>query len=213
MPSSTLIDVLRHGEPLGGARYRGRTDDALSNAGWQQMTDAIELCTTDQNNVNKPAPWTHIISSPLSRCADFARLLSETHQLELLIEPRFAEIDFGDWEGLTSQQIMERNSEQLLQYWDNPIDNTPPNGEPLNSFKSRVTSAWNDLLSEHASTDKKHLLVITHGGTLRIIMSHVLTTPLTALFKLDVPYACLSRFQHQHDSQQSHLIFHNGSLP
>ena len=169
------------------------------------MTDTVNLKTA-----NNSVPWTQIISSPLSRCADFARLLSETHQLELFIEPRFAEIDFGDWEGLTSQEIMDSDSERLLQYWDNPVDNTPPNGEPLNSFKTRVTSAWNELLNEHASTDKKHLLVITHGGTLRMIMSHVLTTPLTALFKLDVPYACLSRFQHQHDSQQSQLIFHNG---
>ena len=205
MPSSTLIDILRHGEPLGGARYRGRTDDALSKTGWQQMTDTVNLKTA-----NKSAPWTHIISSPLSRCADFARLLSETHQLELLTEPRFAEIDFGDWEGLTSQQIMDHDSEQLLQYWDNPIDNTPPNGESLNDFRSRVIAAWSDLLSVHTSTENKHLLLITHGGTLRIIMSHVLTMPLTALFKLDVPYACLSRFQYQHHDQQSQLIFHNG---
>ena len=205
MPSSTLIDVLRHGEPLGGARYRGRTDDALSQTGWQQMTDAVNF-----EPVNKSAPWTQIISSPLSRCADFARLLSETHQLELLIEPRFAEIDFGDWEGLTSQQIMDHDSKQLLQYWDNPIDNSPPNGESLNDFSSRVIAAWNELLSEHAAADNKHLLIITHGGSLRIIMSHVLTMPLTALFKLDVPYACLSRFQHQHHDQQSQLIFHNG---
>ena len=169
------------------------------------MTDTVNLKTA-----NKSVPWTQIISSPLSRCADFAQQLSERHQLNLQIEPRFAEIDFGDWEGLSSQQIMDHDSEQLLQYWDNPIDNTPPNGESLNDFRSRVIAAWSDLLREHASAEEEHLLVIAHGGTLRMIMSHVLTMPLTALFRLDVPYACLSRFQHQHRDQQSQLLFHNG---
>lgn len=206
--SSLLIDILRHGEPVGGACYRGQTDDALSETGWQQMTDAINLSST-----NKTAPWTHIISSPLSRCADFAHQLSETHQLELNIESRFAEIDFGDWEGLTSQQIMATDPDRLSQYWNDPSNITPPNGEPLAGFKSRVTAAWNDVLDQHASAHKKHLLIITHGGTLRIIMSHVLAMPLTNLFNVDAPYACLSRFQYDSDKHSSQLIFHNGNLP
>ena len=37
----TTIDLLRHGEPLGGGRYRGQMDDALSEKGWQQMWQAV----------------------------------------------------------------------------------------------------------------------------------------------------------------------------
>lgn len=204
-----LIDVLRHGEPVGGARYRGRTDDALTKQGWQQMTGAV-----------KPAPpWTRIISSPLRRCMEFATQLSEEHQLELHIEPRLAEIDFGDWEGLTSQQILARDAHRLLQYWNDPNNITPPNGEPLAAFKSRVTSAWHELVSLYLSTTiptiahrEEHLLVVTHGGTLRMILSHILEMPHTALFTVDVPYACLSRFQVQADNAQPKLIFHNGRL-
>lgn len=204
-----LIDVLRHGEPLGGARYRGRTDDVLTEQGWQQMADAVKPTT----------PWTRIISSPLRRCADFATRLSEERQLELHIEPRLAEIDFGDWEGLTSQQIMDRDAERLLQYWNDPDTITPPNGEPLTTFKSRVASAWHDMRSQYLSTTntaidhgKEHLLVVTHGGTLRMILSNILEMPHTALFTIDVPYGCLSRFQVQGDRAQSRLIFHNGRL-
>lgn len=208
MPSSTLIDVLRHGEPVGGARYRGITDDPLSEKGWQQMTDAIHFSSN-----NKSVPWTHVISSPLKRCADFATQLGETHELELHIEPRLTEIDFGDWEGLTSQQIMAVNPERLTQYWNDPNIVTPPNGEALANFKSRVTTAWNKLIIQHASTNKKHLLVVTHGGSLRMILSHVLNMPETALFNIDVPYACLSRFQHDSNKDSLQLIFHNGNLP
>jgi len=204
-----LIDVLRHGEPVGGTRYRGRTDDVLTERGWQQMAGAI-----------KPAPcWTRIISSPLRRCAEFATQLSEEHRLELHIEPRLAEIDFGDWEGLTSQQIMGRDAGRLLQYWNDPHNITPPNGESLASFKSRVTSAWHDLHSQHLSAARptighreEHLLVVTHGGTLRMVLSNILEIPHSSLFTIDVPYACLSRFQAQGDGEQSGLIFHNGKL-
>lgn len=206
-----LIDILRHGEPVGGVRYRGTTDDALSETGWQQMADAVNSGTTSQSIENITIPWTHVVSSPLSRCADFAKQISEAHSLALSIEPRFAEIDFGDWEGLTSQQIMARDPERLSQYWSNPTDNTPPNGESLLHFKSRVISAWQDLLTQHSSSEKKQLLVITHGGTLRVILSHVLKMPNSSLFNFDVPHACLSRIQHQSNSQ-SQLLFHNGKL-
>ena len=54
----TLIDIIRHGEPVGGKRYRGQIDDPLSEKGWQQMRDAV----AGHN------PWDVIISSPLARC-------------------------------------------------------------------------------------------------------------------------------------------------
>ncbi|MHB1590203.1 MAG: histidine phosphatase family protein [Sulfuricella sp.] len=38
---STTIDLIRHGEPVGGRRYRGRTDDPLSEKGWNQMWTAV----------------------------------------------------------------------------------------------------------------------------------------------------------------------------
>jgi broad specificity phosphatase PhoE len=67
----THIDLLRHGEVLGGSCYRGITDDPLTNKGWQQMQAKLDC--------NKH--WDVIISSPLSRCHHFAKLLSSELQL------------------------------------------------------------------------------------------------------------------------------------
>jgi len=188
---------MRHGEPLGGARYRGRTDDPLSPAGWQQM-----------EAVNGPnPPWSHIISSPLQRCAAFATQLSQTHSLSLHMEPHFTEIDFGDWEGMTSQQIMAQDAQRLSAYWQNPATTTPPNGETLVAFESRVISAWQHLLAQH---HHGHLLIVTHGGVMRIILRHVLEMPQHALFSVDVPYACLSRLRSIPHNRQPRLLFHNG---
>ena len=59
---TTLIDLVRHGEPVGGIRYRGQMDDPLSHTGWQEMRKAI----------GRETPWDAIISSPLLRCRAFA---------------------------------------------------------------------------------------------------------------------------------------------
>lgn len=194
-----FIDVLRHGEPVGGARYRGSTDDPLNETGRQQMASVL----TDE------LPWTHIISSPLQRCVEFAKKLSYQHQLPLHIEPRLAEIDFGDWEGQTSKHILQQDAARLLKYWQDPENNTPPNGEPLAAFESRVLAAWNSNITH----DKEHLLIVTHGGVLRIILRHILSLPHSSLFKINIPYACLSRFEVLKDPAQTQLTFHNGQLP
>ena len=58
----TWVDLLRHGEPEGGRRYRGAQDDPLSERGWRQMhASGIE-----------GAQLTGVVSSPLRRCRAFA---------------------------------------------------------------------------------------------------------------------------------------------
>src|SRR3569833_5018 len=89
--ASTVVELLRHGEPVGGTRIRGQSDDPLSERGWQQMWQAA----------GEAAPWQAIITSPLLRCAAFARALAERHGLPVQVEPRFKEIGFGAWEGHT----------------------------------------------------------------------------------------------------------------
>ena len=96
----TLVDFLRHGEPVGGRRYRGDgVDDPLSEKGWQQMWAAV----------GDPVPWQRVVSSPLQRCHAFALALAERHRLPLRVEQRFREVGQGAWEGLTPDQIRQRD--------------------------------------------------------------------------------------------------------
>ncbi|MEK6748901.1 MAG: histidine phosphatase family protein, partial [Pseudomonadota bacterium] len=41
MHETTVVDMIRHGEPVGGKRYRGHRDDPLSDIGWRQMREAV----------------------------------------------------------------------------------------------------------------------------------------------------------------------------
>src|SRR3989344_8486175 len=92
---STILDLMRHGEPVGGRKYRGQLDDPLNEKGWAQMRRAV----------GDHCPWQAIISSPLSRCADFSRELAGRHGLPLEIDARLAELGFGDWEGRTAEEL------------------------------------------------------------------------------------------------------------
>ena len=94
--AETVIDLIRHGEPIGGRRYRGHTiDDPLTERGWSQMWNAVG----EYNS------WQQIITSPLQRCQVFARALGERHGINVIIEPRFKEVGFGVWEGSTHDEI------------------------------------------------------------------------------------------------------------
>lgn len=197
-----FIDLLRHGEPAGGSRYRGSLDDPLSPRGWRQLREAC----------GEAAPWDGIVSSPLTRCRAFGAELAERHGLPLRIEPRLREIGFGDWEGRAVDEILRQDAERLSRYWSDPVANPPPGGEPLPECFERVGAALADLLAE---AEGRHLLVVGHGGIIRMALARVLAMPLAAVLRLEVPHACLSRLRVQRDVNEvlaPSLVFHGGRV-
>ena len=106
------IDLLRHGEPVGGRRYRGQIDDPLSDKGWQEMRAAV---------VDK-GPWDYIVYSPLGRCADYANELALKLDIPLTADPRLKEIGFGEWEGLTGNDLsVKSEAEKIIRNFDERV--------------------------------------------------------------------------------------------
>lgn len=198
---TTTIDMIRHGEPLGGKKYRGQIDDPLSEKGWRQMREAVaDHC-----------PWELIVTSPLSRCQAFAEELAQRHGVPLQVEPRLKEIGFGAWEGKTATELLAEDDRLLANFWSDPLNHTPPGAEPLAAFRDRIVAAWNDLLQQHAG---KHLLIVGHAGQMRMVVRHVLDMPLDRLFRIQVDNASLTRIQVDGSGDEAwpRLIFHNGRL-
>lgn len=198
---TTTLDLLRHGEPVGGSRYRGQIDDPLGDKGWAQMRAAV----------GDAHPWDRIISSPLTRCSDFARELATRHALPLAMDPRLMELGFGEWEGRTAAELMRTDADILARFWRDPLHHTPPGGETLPAFQTRVVDAWNDLLAQHRG---RHLLLVCHAGVIRLLLSHALGMPLAHMFRIQVANAGLSRLRVDHHPEGflPQLIFHAGSL-
>ena len=184
--TTTLIDLIRHGEPLGGRKYRGRTNDPLSETGWQQMRAAVGTADT----------WQRIVSSPLERCRAFAEQLSAERKLPLEIEPRFMEIGFGVWEGRTPAEIEAETPGLLDRFRRDPVACRPDGGETLEALAARTRSGWEDLLSRHAGCQ---VLLVAHGAVIRSLIGHALGLPPASLFRLEVRYASRTRLKVEPD--------------
>jgi broad specificity phosphatase PhoE len=178
--ASSLIGLLRHGETEGAPRFLGRTDAPLSARGLQQMRAAL----TDSG------AWEAIVSSPLSRCASFARELARERVLPLVLDARLVEVNFGLWEGRTAAALMATDAEALGRFWRDPASHPPPGAESLQALQSRVLVAW-EAMNRRYSGQK--VLLISHGGPIRVILCQVLQHPLERLLEIEVGHAALFR--------------------
>ncbi len=192
MAKRLIIDLLRHGACDDGDIYRGRTDSPLSATGWSQLDDAI--AAFDQAD----RPWHAIYSSPLQRCRLPALRLAERLGLPLQLEPRLRELDFGDWDGQSCQQVWQRCQSQVEAFWRDPEANPPPAGESVLALRQRLDQLlqqWLVDLDGAAGSDARRLLCVSHGGVIRILLCRLLGLPLASAQQLSLDYGSASRVE------------------
>ena len=185
--TTTRVDLIRHGEPQGGKKFRGSTDHPLSQDGWAQMRHAV----------NEQSPWDVIITSPLLRCCEFAHELGTKHNIPVIEVKDFAEIYLGDWENLTYTEARALSDDgqaldDVTAFFLNPSLNVIPNGETLQAFDQRVGSAWKELTETYPG---QHILVVAHLFTCNLILRQVLQQPLNNALMFEIPYAGLTRIR------------------
>ena len=176
------LDLLRHGETELGGSLRGSLDDALTTLGWTQMRDAV----TGQG------PWDRIVSSPLQRCALFARELSERLDLPVSFDKDLQELHFGAWEGQSAAALMEADEQALGLFWADPYAFTPPDGEPVLEFSARVLSAVSRLQRDFAG---QRVLVVCHGGVMKLLLAQARGMPREQLLQVPVIHGALFGLQ------------------
>ncbi|BAV76639.1 alpha-ribazole-5''''-phosphate phosphatase [Pseudomonas chlororaphis subsp. aurantiaca] len=172
------LDLLRHGETELGGGLRGSLDDALTDAGWQQMRAAVA----------GQGPWDRLVSSPLQRCARFAEELGARLALPVTLEPDLQELHFGAWEGQSAAALMATDAEALGQFWADPYAFTPPQGEPVLAFSARVLGAVERLQQRHAG---ERVLLVSHGGVMRLLLAQARGLPREQLLNVEVAHGAL----------------------
>ncbi len=186
IPKTTVIDLLRHGEVEGGDIFRGSTDDKLTDDGWDQM----------QETLRGDVAWDVIVSSPLSRCAEFSESLADQEDIDLEIIEEFQEIDFGDWEGQSPDSLMKNDNDILKRWWLSPTKQTPPEGEDFHDFRARVLKSLKQIIEDH---EGQRILLVTHAGVIRVILMYILGMQEENLFRLNIDYASISTIRMYHD--------------
>lgn len=189
----TTLDLMRHGEPVGGRKYRGQIDDPLSEKGWMQMRAAV----------GERAPWTRIVASPLLRCRAFAEALASAHGLPLTFDARLKEVGFGVWEGESAAEIEQTAPGTIARFKADPVNARPAGAEPLADFHARVAAGLEELLTLHPG---QHVLLVGHAGVIRMALAWALHIPLEHAYRIEVASATLTRLRF--DAGRASLIFH-----
>lgn len=195
MADVTRIDLLRHGECEGGHIFRGHNEVPLSAKGLAQMHKTIATA----------GPWSYIFSSPLQRCRIFAEQLSGA---PVQFDERLREVGFGVWEGRPVEEVWRTDTDTITAWNLDPTSVTPVNGEPLTQVAARVRACVQELVQRHRG---ERLLLVTHGGVIRVLLSQLLAMPLSCAGRIHVPYAALSTVvvYHQETGEQIKLLGHN----
>lgn len=181
--TETVIDLIRHGEPEGGRRYRGHgVDDPLSEKGWQQMWNAVgEYCS-----------WDRIITSPLQRCQQFAQVLGDKHAIPVSIEPRFREVGFGEWEGLSHDEVKIGRESEYQAFLRDPVNCRPQGAEPLYDFMQRVHAAFEETIIRHPNS---HCLIVAHAGVMRALIARTIQAPAVGLYRIKISNGGVTRIR------------------
>jgi alpha-ribazole phosphatase len=179
---TTRLVLVRHGEPDESVRGRcyGRLDVGLSTHGYEQVRRMRQALRDE--------PISAIYSSPLRRALESARVLGAGRSI-VAVDERLREIDFGDFEGLTYDEVAERFPEKYEEWMKHPTDVAFPGGETFAAMMARV----HDVLEEVRHTHAGHTaVVVSHGGVNRIALASALALQPCRLFRLDQGYACVN---------------------
>ena len=185
MPEETVIEFIRHGEPEGGSRYRGYgIDDPLTERGWKQMW----------NGVGSADYWDIILTSPLARCADFARRLGEERRIPVRILDDLREIGFGAWEGMTKEQLLENRPEEFRRFYDDPIAYPPEKAEKVEDFFNRISIIYDYFLNNFIG---KNVLVVAHAGVIRAALMHAIGAGPGQMYNIEIRNGMVSRVRYR----------------
>ena len=153
--------LVRHGDTVADSsiRYYGATDVVLSRAGRHQAERAAGLIGDEVFGC--------VVASPLARAWQTATVLAPRQPIQL--EEGFREVNFGDWEGLTREEIEDRDP-ALFARWQRDIPEFDyPGGEARASFRARIEAGLERLLALEAES----VLVVAHKGVIRTLVERL----------------------------------------
>jgi alpha-ribazole phosphatase len=155
---------IRHAETDMAGTFCGHLDPELNARGVLQLKELLRRIRMEDIGA--------VYTSDLRRALTTARAIAEAFAVECHVSSALREISFGQWEGLTWEQIERRDSTYsrrwIIEYPDLPS----PDGEDFHNFERRVLATVR-FLSMEAETKRRSIAVVTHAGVLRTVLTEV----------------------------------------
>jgi probable phosphoglycerate mutase len=157
----TEIIFVRHGETVWHAenRYAGISDIALTAKGLEQGKKLANWAETAQLSA--------IYSSELKRAKSTAEFSCQKTGLDLNVEKRLNEVNFGEGEGLTRDEMKQKFPEELAKFIEAPADNPLPDGEKGVNAIERANPVINEIIEKYP---KGKVLIVAHSTLIRLLL-------------------------------------------
>lgn len=159
---TTRILLIRHGQTEWNRveRFRGQADVPLNETG---------LAQAEATGRRVALTWrpVAVYSSPLSRAVKTAEAVARHFDLLVQIHPGVADIDYGDWQGLTPDEARQRWPEEIDNWYNHPERARIPNGETLSELRQRAMRTVGELIANHADDT---IVLVGHTVINRVIL-------------------------------------------
>lgn len=186
MSKTTEVTLIRHGETewnLSG-RWQGHADSPLSERGVAQA-EAL-------GKRMKPGDFDFLYSSDLGRAMDTSRLLGSPSGWEAIPREDLRERDLGVLEGLTTEEMLEREPEVYHSFRNEGPGYVPPGGESFTQFCERCANAVEQISATHEGSK---IGIVAHGGVLGAFFRYAMNIPLDAGRNFVLLNCSLNRFE------------------
>ena len=160
----TEIILARHGETEWNVAevFRGRIDIELNETGVKQA----ELLAEYLSGVKVDA----IYSSPLKRVLKTAEEIASHNRLEINIAPGLIDFDYGEWQGLSHQEVKDKYKELYIEWINHPEQVKMPTGESLDDVRKRAMVVVDDVIYRYKGT----VVLVSHRVVNKVLICALL---------------------------------------
>jgi broad specificity phosphatase PhoE/ribonuclease HI len=183
----TTLVLVRHGVTVHTAEKRfsgglASANPGLSDEGRAQVRTTAEWLAPLAERVDA------VVASPVRRTRESAEIVAEVLGKAVEVEPGFAEMEFGRWDGLTFTEVAERFQDDL-DAWLGSLDVAAGGGESFRTVEGRVLEGLQRVLDAHAG---KTVVVVSHVTPIKTLVAHALDAPLESVLRMELSPASVT---------------------
>ena len=193
------IVLARHGETEWnvGEIFRGRIDVELNETGKKQAQLLAEYLRNKKIEA--------VYSSPLKRALGTAETIADRHQLKVEITPGLIDLDFGEWQGLSHQEVKDKYKEIYAEWGNSPHLVTMPGGESLNDVRKRGIAVVNEVTAKYEGT----VILVSHRVVNKVLICALLGLDNSHFWNIRQDTCGTTTFTH--DNERFILTEHNNT--
>jgi broad specificity phosphatase PhoE len=190
----TRIVLVRHGQTVWNreVRFRGQADVELDEFGLKQAEATGRYIATRW-------PVAAVYASPMYRAMKTAEAIARAHGLTARPLDGLVDISFGEWQGLSPEEVSERNPDLLRAWVEAPHTVHFPGGETLDIVRSRVVAALDAVIAQH---DEQTVALVSHTVVNRVLLCAVLGLGNDHFWRLQQDTCCVNVLDAERDTGQ-----------